>query len=54
MISDNFNLIKNNPKKWLWGKDNTGDITVPDNIIHMKKFFTQNNIKLDLLQVMED
>lgn len=32
IISDTYNLIKNNPKKWIWGCKNTGDITDPDNI----------------------
>ena len=49
LIGDTFSLIRNYPKRWLWGKDNTGDIMNPDNIRHMKKFITDNNIKLDLV-----
>jgi hypothetical protein len=27
IFADDYGLIKGNPKKWLWGADNTGDIT---------------------------
>jgi hypothetical protein len=37
-FSDDYNLIKNNPKKWLWGADNTGDITKVKNIKWFRKY----------------
>ena len=49
LIGDDYNLIKNNPNRWLWGKDNTGDITNPENLIHMKNFMRKRNITLDLV-----
>jgi len=33
---DDFGLIKNNYDKWLWGADNTGDITNVNNIKNIK------------------
>ena len=32
VFSDNYGLIKDNYDKWLWGSDNTGDITNVNNI----------------------
>jgi 23S rRNA U2552 (ribose-2'-O)-methylase RlmE/FtsJ len=32
ILGDEYGLIRQNPKKWLWGADNTGDITQPKNI----------------------
>ena len=32
IFSDNYGLIKDNYDKWLWGSDNTGDITKINNI----------------------
>ena len=32
VFSDNYGLIKDNYDKWLWGADNTGDITSVNNI----------------------
>ena len=32
VVSDDYGLIKGNPRKWLWGADNTGDITRVKNI----------------------
>lgn len=37
-FGDTYNLIKNNPKKWLWGADNTGDITKVKNIKWFRKY----------------
>jgi hypothetical protein len=37
-FADDYNLIKNNPKKWLWGADNTGDITKVKNIKWFRKY----------------
>ena len=39
-LTDDYRLIKNNPKKWLWGADNTGDIT---NVKNIKSFNTYIN-----------
>ena len=38
IFGDTYNLIKNNPQKWLWGEDNTGDITKVDNIKWYRKY----------------
>ena len=38
IFGDTYNLIKNNSDKWLWGEDNTGDITKVDNIKWYKKY----------------
>ena len=53
-LGDSYDLIKNNPTKWLWGSDNTGDITNVNNIKWFKnyintKFLTPNNNKLHLI-----
>ena len=32
IFADDYGFIKKNPKKWLYGKDDTGDITNSDNI----------------------
>ena len=48
-IGDDYKLIRNNPGKWLWGKDNTGDITKPENLRNIKQFIIKNNVKLDLV-----
>ena len=45
ILSDIYGFIKNNPNKWIWGDDNTGDITNGKNI----KFFKDNySNKIDL------
>ena len=36
-LRDDYRLIKTNPQKWLWGADNTGDITRVNNIKSFKK-----------------
>ena len=36
VLGDDYNLIKNNYDKWLWGSDNTGDITNINNIKSIK------------------
>lgn len=38
IISDDYNLMKHYPKRWVWGKDGTGDITNPENIKYYKKY----------------
>ena len=56
VFSDDYNMIKNNPKKWLWGEDNTGDITKVKNIKSFRKYINEewltgsgNGDKLDLI-----
>jgi len=40
-FADDYKLIKNNPKKWLWGADNTGDITKVKNIKWFRKYISE-------------
>ena len=44
ILFDQYNLQKNNPKRWLWGKDNTGDITNIDNILYYKQYCEDVNV----------
>lgn len=37
-FGDDYGLIAKNKNRWLWGKDNTGDITHRDNIIFYKDY----------------
>ena len=37
-LRDDYKLMRNNPKKWLWGADNTGDITKVKNIKWFKHY----------------
>lgn len=46
IISDTYGLIKKYPNKWLYGKDNTGDITNIDNIYYFKDKIKDKNIDL--------
>ena len=48
-LRDDYNLMRNNPKKWLWGSDNTGDITKVKNIKWFKNYINTKwlNNKLD-------
>jgi hypothetical protein len=46
-FEDNFGLMKRHPNRWLFGKDNTGDITKVDNILNLRDKF--KNIKLNLI-----
>ena len=53
-LRDDYRLIKTNPQKWLWGADNTGDITRVNNIKSFKKYIEtkwlkQGNTHLDLI-----
>jgi hypothetical protein len=32
IFGDDYGLIRENPRKWIWGEDNTGDITRVENI----------------------
>ena len=54
VFGDKYDVIKNNPKKWIWGADNTGDITRVDNIKWYRnyireKWLTGVDEKLDLI-----
>ena len=52
-LRDDYRLIKNNPQKWLWGADNTGDITRVSNIKSFRKYIDTKWLKegatLDLI-----
>lgn len=52
-VGDTYRLIRNNPNRWLWGKDRTGDITVRANILDIKqrlsKHTNNNNISMNLI-----
>ena len=37
-VGDDYGLIKGNPQKWLWGADNTGDITRVKNIKWFREY----------------
>lgn len=41
VLGDAYGLIKGNPKRWLWGADNTGDITQPANIEWFRNYISQ-------------
>ena len=49
VFGDDYGLMKANPKRWLWGQDNTGDITKPKNILWFRKQLHQNGNVLDLV-----
>jgi len=46
-FDDVFGLIKRHPNRWLFGKDNTGDITKVENILNIRDKF--KDIHLDLI-----
>ena len=37
-LTDVYKLVRNNPKNWVWGEDNTGDITRVKNIKWIRKY----------------
>ena len=47
IFSDDYGLIKKNPKKWLYGKDDTGNIIKIKNIKWYREYV--KDIKLDLI-----
>jgi hypothetical protein len=60
VLGDDYGLIKGNPRRWLWGADNTGDITQPENIKWFRDYINNtwlgnnpdkpgNKTKLDLI-----
>lgn len=55
VFKDDYGIIKNNPKKWLWGADDTGDITNVNNIKWFMKYIKDKwldkskNEKLDFI-----
>ena len=54
VFGDKYDVIKNNPKKWIWGADNTGDITNVENIKWYRNYIRENWLtdveeKLDLI-----
>lgn len=49
IIDDRYSLIKNNKSKWIFGDDDTGDITIPDNIRWYRNKFRNEGINLNLV-----
>lgn len=52
VLADDYNYIKNNKNKWLYGVDDTGDITSVKNIKWFQKYFRnlkKKNFKLNLI-----
>jgi hypothetical protein len=53
IFGDTYGLIKGNPGKWLWGADNTGDITAVKNIKWFRDYirnkYLKDDEKLDLI-----
>ena len=45
VFGDEYGLMKENPQKWIWGADNTGDITQTENIKWYRKYMFNNNGK---------
>jgi hypothetical protein len=52
-VPDTYGLIKKYPQKWLWGADNTGDITNTKNIKWLSKYINDKwlskGVSLDLI-----
>jgi len=49
ILGDDYGFIKGNPDKWLWGDDNTGDITHVNNIRYYRKYVQENLKKMNLV-----
>ena len=49
VFNDAYNFMKNNPKKWIWGEDDTGDITRINNIKYFKNFIKKQNFDCNLV-----
>lgn len=49
IFADIYNLIKNNKDKWIYGKDDTGDITIPENILEFKSVIHNKFNKLHFI-----
>lgn len=43
-FDDGYGLVNKYPEKWLWGKDGTGDLTIVENIEHIKKNIKESHI----------
>jgi 23S rRNA U2552 (ribose-2'-O)-methylase RlmE/FtsJ len=46
IFGDDYNLVKNNPDRWIWGYDGSGDIINTKNIKWYRKFVKDKNINL--------
>jgi hypothetical protein len=46
LFKDHYGLMKNNKGSWIWGADNTGDITNSINIKWYREFFMKNPLDL--------
>jgi len=49
IFGDDYGLIRSNPKRWLWGADGTGDITVIDNIKWFRKMIQDKMPDVDII-----
>ena len=46
IISDTYSLMRNNKSKWIYGHDDTGDITKPENILWYRDRLFKTNLHL--------
>lgn len=49
VFSDTYGLMRGNPKKWLWGADNTGDITRVANVRWFRDYISREMPDLNLI-----
>jgi len=49
IFGDNYGLIRKNQQKWLWGADNTGDVTRVKNIKWFREHIRKNMPDVDLI-----
>lgn len=49
IFSDRYGLMKKDKDRWLFGEDDTGDITKSVNVDHIKKEFVKNNFSPHLI-----
>jgi hypothetical protein len=49
VFADDYGLIRQNPRKWIWGADNTGDITSIRNIKWYREYIQNNFPNPDMI-----
>jgi hypothetical protein len=49
IFGDNYGLIRKNQQKWLWGADNTGDVTRVNNVKWFREHIRKNMPDVDLI-----
>ena len=49
IIDDTYGLINRNKEKWIYGKDDTGDITVVNNLIWFRNYFKKNKFNVNIV-----